>query len=108
MLLSCSLSSLINLISIFYPISRRDLYLHAHINLYIIWLLIAFVNVIGICGTFFWRKWGLYILIAVPILNIVFSLVYLNGLIPISIDIGLVFFVVILTWASLRKWRYFS
>jgi hypothetical protein len=108
MLVICGLSILINIIGIFHPESLRDTYLHLHSSLYLLWILTTVINCLGIAGVLTWRRWGIYIIVLLPILSLIANLTFLSSVAPLSADILGLMLTPLLIWSVSRKWSYFK
>jgi|SRR6516162_2030356 hypothetical protein len=102
------LSLIANIVGMFTPLNIRDAYLHKHVALYILWVTITVLNAMGIVGFLYRRRWGVFIMILVPIFGVMSNLTYLNAVVPTMISIINIILFVTLIWVVNKKWSSFK
>jgi hypothetical protein len=108
MLANSILVSFVRLLSLLFPASFANIYAGEPSWGYVFNLMLFIAEVIGITGTIVWRKWGVYVLVAIVLIGTSKDFLSLGSQTSI-VDILLTIPILVLfIWAVKRKWSYFK
>jgi hypothetical protein len=102
------LSLIANIVGMVTQLNIRDAYLHKHIALYILWVAMTLLNALWIIGFLCRRRWGVLIMILVPIFGVISNLTYLNAVVPTMISIVNMMLIATFIWVVNKKWSSFK
>lgn len=97
------LSAIASVVAIFIAVGPQGLYLHAHLLLFILNVIVVTLGIVVLVGVVLWKRWALYGAIVFVLLHLLFEFIFLSAFISLIEGVGIILVDMLVIWALLRK-----